>query len=70
MKEFLAKKEAEKLAKQRAKQNLLNVEDEESGDSGMLGNLYPNLSKGLNKKKKSNVIHPDLVEQLKLRLEV
>ena len=70
MKEFLAKKEAEKLAKERAKKNIMSVEPEEGVDSGMLGNLYPNLSKGLKGKKKSYVIHPDLVEQLKLRLEV
>ena len=73
MEEFLAKKEAEKLAKQNADPYNLNAKNEEEGaDNGMLNALYPNLAKGLGVKggkKKSYIIHPDLVEVLKTKVE-
>ena len=72
MEEFLAKKEAEKLAKQNADPYAPKQEDEEGADNGMLSALYPNLAKGLggkNGKKKSYIIHPDLVEVLKTKVE-
>ena len=72
MEEFLAKKEAEKLAKQNADPYKINKNEEEGTDNGMLSALYPNLAKGLggkNSKKKSYIIHPDLVEVLKTKVE-
>ena len=76
MREFLAKKEAEKLA---AKKKVLDAftaeaeEDDNPLETGMLNALYPNLSKGLgtkNGKKKSYIIHPNLVKQLIIKVQV
>ena len=76
LREFLAKKEAEKLA---AKKKVLDAftaeaeEDDNPLETGMLNALYPNLSKGLgtkNGKKKSYIIHPNLVKQLIIKVQV
>ena len=76
MEEFLAKKEAEKLAAKQKNANPFKTavpDDEACLDTGMLNALYPNLTKGLgpkNGKKKSNIIHPYLVDILIIKCKV